>query len=128
MCEAYGVSRSSVREALRVLAEKGLIEVRHGLGPRVNPPERWDFLDALVIGARRRVGGMAAVIRDLLEAVRIVDAKRRRWLASVPTIRIASEWNGHSMTCSARAAMRSGSSTLRMHSTKRSCKRRATTS
>src|SRR5581483_10000267 len=75
MCETYGVSRSSVREALRVLAEKGLIEVRHGLGTRVNPPDRWDFLDALVLNARRRVGGMAAVIRDLLEAVRIVECE-----------------------------------------------------
>jgi DNA-binding FadR family transcriptional regulator len=75
MCATYGVSRSSVREALRVLAEKGLIEVRHGLGTRVNPPERWDFLDALVLGARRRCGGMAEVIGDLLEALRIVECE-----------------------------------------------------
>src|SRR5579875_2553509 len=75
MCATYGVSRSSVREALRVLAEKGLIEVRHGLGTRVNPPERWDFLDALVLGARRRMGGMSHVIQDLLEALQIVECE-----------------------------------------------------
>src|ERR1700734_1517492 len=72
MCEVYGVSRSSVREALRVLAEKGLIEVRHGLGTRVNPPERWDFLDPLVLSARRRNHAMAPIFDDLHEARKIL--------------------------------------------------------
>jgi len=75
LCSTYSVSRSSVREALRVLAEKGLIEVRHGLGTRVTSPERWDFLDALVLGARRRCGGMTEVIESLLEALRIVECE-----------------------------------------------------
>ena len=75
LCSTYSVSRSSVREALRVLAEKGLIEVRHGLGTRVTSPERWDFLDAHVLGARRRCGGMTEVIESLLEALRIVECE-----------------------------------------------------
>jgi DNA-binding FadR family transcriptional regulator len=75
LCEAYGVSRSSIREALRVLAEKGLIEVRHGLGTRVNPPDRWDFLDALVLNARRRCGGMTEITRYLFEARQIVECE-----------------------------------------------------
>ena len=75
MCVEYGVSRSSVREALRVLSEKGLIEVRHGLGTRVNPPERWSFLDALVLNIRREKGAMVGMFRDLLEARRIVECE-----------------------------------------------------
>ncbi|MBV8074367.1 MAG: FadR family transcriptional regulator [Candidatus Eremiobacteraeota bacterium] len=75
MCVEYGVSRSSVREALRVLAEKGLIEVRHGLGTRVNPPERWDFLDAMVLAVRRERGAMVGMIKDLLEARRVVECE-----------------------------------------------------
>jgi DNA-binding FadR family transcriptional regulator len=75
MCEVYGVSRSSVREALRVLAEKGLIEVRHGLGTRVNPPERWDFLDPLVLSARRRNHAMAPIFDDLHEARKILECE-----------------------------------------------------
>jgi DNA-binding FadR family transcriptional regulator len=75
MCEVYGVSRSSVREALRVLAEKGLIEVRHGLGTRVNPPERWDFMDTLVLSARRRNDAMAPVFDDLHEARKILECE-----------------------------------------------------
>jgi len=75
MCEVYGVSRSSVREALRVLAEKGLIEVRHGLGTRVNPPERWDFMDPLVLSARRKNDAMAPIFDDLHEARKIVECE-----------------------------------------------------
>lgn len=75
LCEVYNVSRSSVREALRVLAEKGLIEVRHGLGTRVNPIEQWDFLDALVLNARRRTGGMPSISRDALEALEIIECE-----------------------------------------------------
>ena len=75
MCADYGVSRSSVREALRVLAEKGLVEVRQGLGTRVRPPESWDFLDTMVLSVRRERGAMVAVIRDLLEARRMVEVE-----------------------------------------------------
>lgn len=75
MCEVYGVSRSSVREALRVLSEKGLIEVRHGLGTRVNPPERWDFMDTVVLSARRKNGAMAPIFDDLHEARKIVECE-----------------------------------------------------
>lgn len=75
LCEAYRVSRSSVREALRVLAEKGLIEVRHGLGTRVNAPEHWDFMDALILSTRRKSGSMTPIINDLHEAREIVECE-----------------------------------------------------
>lgn len=40
--EQLGVSRSSLREAMRVLATLGLVEVRHGDGTYVTaPPETW---------------------------------------------------------------------------------------
>ena len=75
MCEVYGVSRSSIREALRVLAGKGLIEVRHGLGTRVNPAECWDFMDALVLSARRKYGAMASFFSELHETRQIVECE-----------------------------------------------------
>ena len=40
MSARFGVSRSVVREAMRVLDGKGLIDVRHGSGTRVTEPSR----------------------------------------------------------------------------------------
>ena len=65
MSTRFGVSRSVVREALRVLGAKGLIEVRHGSGTRVTLPERWDPLDPLVLSAlREALATMRAALDD----------------------------------------------------------------
>ena len=44
LCEIFGISRSILREAIRVLVSKGLVEVKQGYGtsarlPRINVPE-----------------------------------------------------------------------------------------
>jgi GntR family transcriptional regulator, galactonate operon transcriptional repressor len=75
MSAQFGVSRAVVREALRVLGAKGLIEVRHGSGTRVTTPDRWDPLDPAVLGALRGRGPDATVLRDLLEARTIVECE-----------------------------------------------------
>jgi GntR family transcriptional repressor for pyruvate dehydrogenase complex len=50
--EQLGVSRSSVREALRVLSALCLVEVRHGDGMYVSAPaERWDPSQAAIFDA-----------------------------------------------------------------------------
>lgn len=71
----FGVSRSVVREALRVLDAKGLIEVRHGSGTRVTAPERWDPLDPQVLAALPGRGPSARVLHDLLETRTIVECE-----------------------------------------------------
>ena len=75
MSARFGVSRSVVREALRVLGAKGLVEVRHGSGTRVTTPDRWDPLDPQLLGALRDRGPSAAVLHDLLEARTIVECE-----------------------------------------------------
>lgn len=45
-----GVSRSALREAIKVLTAKGLLEVRPRTGTRVLPRANWNFMDPELLG------------------------------------------------------------------------------
>lgn len=49
LCEAHDLSRSAVREALKMIAAKGLIESRTRRGTVVTPREQWNLLDPDVL-------------------------------------------------------------------------------
>ncbi len=49
ICEMLAVSRTVVREAIRMLTGKGLVESRAKSGTRVRPPEEWNHLDPDVL-------------------------------------------------------------------------------
>ena len=59
LCEEMGVSRTVVREAIKSLAAKGLVESRAKRGTIVRPPRDWNYLDPEVLDwqARADVGG-----------------------------------------------------------------------
>lgn len=48
-CNVYGVSRTAVREAIKMLAAKGLIVSRPKIGSRVRPRASWNLLDRDVL-------------------------------------------------------------------------------
>lgn len=49
MMETYGVSRTVLREAIKTLEAKGLVEARPKVGTRVSPKSRWNFFDSQVL-------------------------------------------------------------------------------
>ncbi|MBX6754460.1 MAG: FadR family transcriptional regulator [Thermorudis peleae] len=73
LAHTLGVSRALVREAVRALAEKGLVEVRHGIGTRVRLPSEWNQLDPAVLFERIRTGKDETLLRDLLELRAVLD-------------------------------------------------------
>jgi DNA-binding FadR family transcriptional regulator len=49
-CRSFGVSRTAVREAIKMLMGKGLIISRPRIGSRVLPRAQWNLLDRDVLG------------------------------------------------------------------------------
>ena len=67
LCAAFGVSRTVIREALKVLEEKGLVRVRRGFGTVVNDEDEWNLLDLQVLSAVVRHDRELEVLADLIE-------------------------------------------------------------
>ena len=69
------VSRTVVREAIKVLASKGLVESRPKTGTRVLTRDRWDVLDGDVLNWRLDVGVDVQFFRDLAEVRSLVEPR-----------------------------------------------------
>ncbi len=64
--EANGVSRTVVREAIKILEEKQLVRIDRGRGTVVLPRREWRMLDAATLSARIRHGDGEVVVRELI--------------------------------------------------------------
>jgi GntR family galactonate operon transcriptional repressor len=60
-----GVGRSALREAMKVLGGKGLVESRTRAGTRVRPREAWHLMDPDVLGWRYQASPTLADLEDL---------------------------------------------------------------
>ncbi|MDR3508579.1 MAG: FadR/GntR family transcriptional regulator [Caulobacteraceae bacterium] len=72
--EQLQVSRSAYREAVRMLAAKGLVESRPKTGTQVSPQRRWNLLDPEVLAWFFEAGAPSpAFVRDLFELRMVVE-------------------------------------------------------
>jgi DNA-binding FadR family transcriptional regulator len=60
----YSVGKSAVREAVRIVSTKGLVEVVQGSGMRVTPRQRWNLIDPELVSV---FSGTVISIVDLME-------------------------------------------------------------
>jgi DNA-binding FadR family transcriptional regulator len=74
LCETFSVSRTVVREAVKILQEKGLVQVRQGTGTMVTPPAMWNMLDELVLGATIAEDDSLAILDDLVVTRRVLES------------------------------------------------------
>lgn len=69
----FGASRSVIREAVKSLAAKGLLESRTRTGIRVLPASHWNLLDLDVLGWRYGAMEPHAFFRELFEIRRVIE-------------------------------------------------------
>jgi len=69
----FGVSRSVIREAVKTLAAKGLVESRSRTGIRVLPPIHWNLLDAEALSWRYSAMPPSQFFAELFEVRLMIE-------------------------------------------------------
>src|SRR5437867_9298823 len=82
LCRHFDVSRTILREAVKVLAAKGLIELRPKTGIRVRPRNEWNLVDPDLLGWLCEAGVDELFVRDLCEVRAIVEPAAAELAAS----------------------------------------------
>jgi DNA-binding FadR family transcriptional regulator len=93
--EQFAVSRTAYREAVRILAAKGLVDARPKVGTRINPKSNWNLLDPDVLTWAFESGPDLAFLNGLFELRNVVEsaaaglAATRRSAVQLKTMRSA---------------------------------------
>jgi DNA-binding FadR family transcriptional regulator len=82
LCEAFGVSRTVIRESVKLLEEKGLVRVRQGQGTTVTPKDDWNLLDPIVLESSVSHDHELRILDDIVEVRRVLEAQMARQAAT----------------------------------------------
>ncbi len=85
LTERFRVSKSVVREAVKLLVGKGLLEVRRGSGTRVRTRANWALLDDDVLAWHLSVAPKPDFLRQLMDIRRMMEPKAAAWAAQYGT-------------------------------------------
>lgn len=86
--ESFGVSRTSYREAVRVLGAKGLVASRPRHGTHVRPRQDWHLLDPELLGWQSQNPERMDphFVRNLMEVRRIIEPPAAKFAAERLTV------------------------------------------
>jgi DNA-binding FadR family transcriptional regulator len=90
----FGVSRSVVREAIRVLASMGMVESRRRVGIRIQAAADWNLYDPQIIRWRLASPARPAQLRTLTELRTAIEPEAARLAATRAPLADASELMG----------------------------------
>lgn len=85
LCERFDTSRNVMREVIKVLSTKKLIDAQRHRGLFVMPQEQWNYLDADVLEWALEKGTNPALIRSLIEVRSLIEPTISRWAAERAT-------------------------------------------
>ena len=95
MMSLYGVSRTVLREALKTLEAKGLVEARAKVGTRVLSRSRWNLFDRQVLTWVHEAGPDLALLNafiEMRESVELQTGRLRHRSAGCEWARTQSSW------------------------------------
>lgn len=81
LCSAYSISRSAVREAIKVLDSKGMVVTRPRIGTVVRAREHWNLLDPDVLAWSMELHPSAELVLSLIEARQVIEPAAARLAA-----------------------------------------------
>jgi len=81
LCRQYGVSRGVLREATKVLTQKGLIRTQPKVGTRIQARENWNLFDADVLLWKLKEGDKLDFLKNVSEVRRIIESEAARYAA-----------------------------------------------
>lgn len=81
LCQSFNVSRSAVREAVKVLDSKGMVTTRPRTGTIVRPREDWNLLDPDVLAWSMELHPSAELVLSLIEARQVIEPAAARLAA-----------------------------------------------
>jgi DNA-binding FadR family transcriptional regulator len=91
LCETFSVSRTVVREAVKMLQEKGLVQVRQGSGTTVTPSTMWNMLDELVLKASIANDEKLDILDDVVITRRLLESDMAHVAARQPTQQVVDQ-------------------------------------
>jgi len=86
LCERFGVSKSVIREAVKLLVGKGMLEVRRGHGTRVRWRVSWNLLDDDVLAWHQGVAPRPDFLGQLMDVRQVIEPNAASWAARSATI------------------------------------------
>lgn len=82
LCEELGVSRTVVREAVKTLAAKGMVDIAPKIGSRILTENQWNMFDPQVLDWRLRFREAGVVAEDLTELRLLFEPAAARFAAT----------------------------------------------
>ncbi|MEL0629621.1 FadR/GntR family transcriptional regulator [Psychromonas aquatilis] len=86
LCEQFSVSRTALREAIKLLTSKGLLESKPKVGTRVKSRENWNFLDAQLLDWLIDLGDNEVVYREFLSLRKAIEPEAAALAAQNATV------------------------------------------
>lgn len=97
LCKTYGVSRGVLREATKVLTQKGLICTRPKIGTLIQPRREWNLFDSDIMLWTLKSGDRRTFLKKVTEVRRIIESEACRYAAERATgeeIAAIGSWHG----------------------------------